>query len=206
MSKLPPPKLQNESYELVPIASLVPHSRNVNQGDYGAIEASIKANGFFGALVVQRSSRQILSGNHRFLVAQKLGYTELPVTWIDVDDDRALRIMLADNRTARLGCDNPVELARLLTELQIETSSLEGTGFDGDFLDDLLKDLARESTPVDAPDQPSAQEETRPGVIVLCENVVEQENFYNRLHEMGLEPRKTEVTEKSVTTLAKPKK
>ena len=193
-------------FEMVPIGSLIPSDYNPNQGDYGAIEESIKANGFFGALVCQRSTRQILCGNHRFLVAQKLGYTELPVTWVDVDSDRAKRILLADNRTGRLGLDNPAKLAELLTELADTDEGLTGTAFDGDFLDELIADLERTSAPVEPDAPPPAEEETRPGVIILCETVVEQEHVYNRLHEMGLEPRKSDVTEKSVTTLAKPKK
>lgn len=95
MPNTPAPKILNELTEMVPIGSLTPHFRNANEGDYGAIETSMKANGFFGALVCQKSTGYILCGNHRFLVAQRLGYRELPVTWVDVDDDRALRILLA---------------------------------------------------------------------------------------------------------------
>lgn len=197
------PRLQNDAYALVPISRLLPHPKNVNQGDYGAIETSMKENGFFGALVVQRSTRHILSGNHRFLVAQKLGYTELPVTWVDVDDDRARRILLVDNRTARLGNDHPAKLAELLAEIQNQTDTLAGTGYSTEFLDDLLQDLERESVFTPPPSTPPAMEETRPGVILLCETQVEQENVYQRLVQMGWDPRKTDVTEKSLTTLAK---
>ena len=129
-------------YEMVPIGRLKSHERNVNQGDFGAIQESIEANGFFGALVCQRSSRRILAGNHRFAVAQKLGYTELPVTWVDVDDEAALRILLADNRTGRLGTDNSAALAELLAELAGTDTGLAGTGYDGDALDQLIADLA----------------------------------------------------------------
>ena len=206
MPKTVLPTILNETTETVSVGRLIPHPRNVNEGDYGAIETSMRTNGFFGALVVQKSTRYILCGNHRFLVAQKLGYAELPVTWVDVDDDRALRILLADNRTARLGMDNPAKLAELLAEMQNETDTLDGTGYDTDFLDDLLLDLERSAEPVTPPAPTPAQEETRPGVIVFCENAVEQENVFRRLCEMGWDPRKTDVTEKSMTTLAKPKK
>jgi len=59
-----------------------------------------------------------------------------------VDDEAALRILLADNRTARLGSDNEAALAELLTELAGTERGLAGTGFDGDDLDTLLNDLA----------------------------------------------------------------
>jgi hypothetical protein len=135
----------NEEYEMVPIGRLIPHERNVNQGDWGAIQQSIEANGFFGALVVQRSTGKILAGNHRYAVAKSLGFTELPVTWVDVDDDKALRILLADNRTARLGTDNDGALAALLAELSETPAGLAGTGFNGDDLDQLIADLGHTS-------------------------------------------------------------
>ena len=200
------PKILNQETEMVPVGRLISHPRNANQGDFGAIYESIQANGFYGSLLVQRSTRHIISGNHRFLAAQKLGYSELPVTWVDCSDEEALRILLVDNRSARLGVDNPAKLAALLTELADTEIGLTGIGYDADFLDDLLNDLARDSAPAAPPAPPPAEEETRPGVIVLCESVVEQENVYRRLSEMGWDPRKTDVTEKSVTSLAKPKK
>ena len=131
-----------DDFEMVAIERLIPHERNVNNGDFGAIHESIEANGFFGALVVQKSTRRILAGNHRFAVAQKMGYSQLPVTWVDVDDDAALRILLADNRTGRLGSDNPNALAELLAELAGTDKGLSGTGFDGDDLDALISELA----------------------------------------------------------------
>jgi len=131
-----------DDFEMVMIGRLIPHPQNVNNGDFGAIEESIKANGFFGALVVQKSTQHVLAGNHRLAVAKTLGYSELPVTWVDVDNDAALRILLADNRTARLGNDNPNALAELLAELAGTENGLAGTGFDGDALDQLIADLA----------------------------------------------------------------
>lgn len=66
---------------------------------------------------------------------------EVPVIWVDVDDERARRILVADNRTTRLGHDDPEALASLLTELAETEGGLDGTGFDGDDLDALLVDL-----------------------------------------------------------------
>lgn len=195
------PKILNETTEMVPVGGLISHQRNANQGDLGAIYESIKANGFYGSLIVQRSTCQILSGNHRFLAAQKLGYRELPVTWVDCSDEEALRILLVDNRTARLGVDDPTKLAELLKELVGTDTGLLGTAYDTDFLDDLLLDLERTAAPVETPPPPPAQEETRPGVIVFCDDVSMQDNVFRRLSEMGWDPRKTDVTEKSMTSL-----
>ena len=80
-----------------------PHPDNARRGNVDAIRQSIQANGFFGSLVVQRSTGHILVGNHRFRAAQAEQLPEVPVMFIDCDDDEAKRILLADNRTSDLG-------------------------------------------------------------------------------------------------------
>jgi ParB-like chromosome segregation protein Spo0J len=151
----------NAAYEMVPLATLKPHPRNPRQGDVGAIVESIQANQFYGALVVQRSTRHILAGNHRLIAAKQAGMTELPVLWVDCDDDRALRILLADNRTNDLADYNPDALAVLLKELAETPDALTGTGYDGDALDELLADLAPPASDVDAEPQIDKAEELR---------------------------------------------
>jgi hypothetical protein len=85
------PGIINETIEQVPIGSLKPHPRNPRRGDVGAIQASIGHHGFYGAVVAQRSTRRILAGNHRWLAAQAAGLTEVPVAWVDVDDEQTQR-------------------------------------------------------------------------------------------------------------------
>jgi ParB-like chromosome segregation protein Spo0J len=58
-------KIINQEYELVPTGRLRPHPRNVNRGDLAVIAESIAQNGFYGAVVAQRSTGYILAGNHR---------------------------------------------------------------------------------------------------------------------------------------------
>ena len=154
-----------DDFEMVPIGRLKPAPFNPNNGDYGAIEESIKANGFFGALVVSRRTGHVLAGNHRLRVALDLGYRELPVTWVDVDLDAEKRILLADNHTARLGNDNPVALAELLAELAATDKGLLGTAFSGDDLDQLLSDLA--GMPADV--QFREYDESVAGEVKMCE-------------------------------------
>ena len=134
-------RIINESYEIVPIDQIRPHPRNPRQGDVGAIQQSIEANGFYGACVVQRSTGHILAGNHRWKGARAAGEKTIPVTWVDCDDDRALRILLADNRTSDIASYDDNALAELLRSIQLDTGTLLGTGFDGEALDELLEGL-----------------------------------------------------------------
>jgi hypothetical protein len=135
--------------ESVLIDSLIPHPRNARQGDLGAVIESVKANGCYRPLIVQRSTRHILAGNHLWRALQSEGRTMADVVWITCDDERALRIMLADNRTADMGTYDEAALAEILQGLQSDTGTLLGTGFDADALEELMQDLS--STPFDQP-------------------------------------------------------
>jgi DNA modification methylase len=125
----------------VPIGDLEPHPANPRQGDVGLIHSLIEENGWYGVIVAQRSSGRILAGNHRWRAAKAAGLVELPVAYLDVDDDRAERILLADNRSNDLASYDDHALADLLQSLTATTNGLVGTGWDGDDLDTLLRDL-----------------------------------------------------------------
>jgi ParB-like chromosome segregation protein Spo0J len=139
-------KTINVGAEEVAVERLKTHPRNVNQGDFGAIQESIEANGFFGRIVANKRTAHVLVGNHRLMVARQMGYKTVPVEWVDVDAEGELRIMLADNRTARLGHDDESALAALLSELATTDGGLSGTGFDGDDLDEIIGRLAGPSS------------------------------------------------------------
>src|SRR6266849_6209978 len=130
---------------IVPIDSICPHERNVNQADLGALLQSVEVNGFYGFIVVQKSTGKILAGNHRWRLAKEQGATDIPVAFIDVDDQAALRILLADNRLARLGFGDSDALADLLQSIRNDQGSLLGTGFDDIALQELLDALSRDS-------------------------------------------------------------
>lgn len=74
-------KVLAEGVEMVPIDAIQPHPSNPRQGDVGAIVESIKANGFYRPLIVQRSTSYILAGNHSWQAARELGLVKVPVTW-----------------------------------------------------------------------------------------------------------------------------
>ena len=164
----------------VEVGKLEHHPRNVQDGDVGAIYQSIEANGFYGALVVQRSSGYVLVGNHRLRAAKEAGIKKVPVIYVDVDDERALRIMLADNRTAALATQDEVLLSEILKELHAG-GGLDGTGYDGDDLDALLKKLD---------DHPYGDQEANApvdvwGVIVDCPNERKQVEALEMLTSAG---------------------
>lgn len=163
------------------ISELKLHPRNPNQGDIGAITESVEVNGFWGALVVQRSTGHVLVGNHRLVASRELGIDTLPVLYVDVDDEQALRMLAADNRTARLGIDSIDVLSEILIELSMSDSELglKGTGYDGDDLDAMLADM-RELEDTDA--EPRQQ---KPTVVVNCTTAEQSGKLGKDLAQIG---------------------
>jgi hypothetical protein len=113
----------------VPVNEIEAHPDNANKGDIAAITESVRINGFYSALIVQSSTGYILAGNHRYFAALALGYEEVPVIYLDVDDEEAKRIMIVDNRTTRLGHDDTDLLRIVLEELGDSDVGLLGTGY-----------------------------------------------------------------------------
>ena len=105
---------------MVAVDKLINHPNNPRQGDIGAIAVSIQENGWFGSLVAQKSSGHVLAGNHRLQAARQLDIKEVPVHWIDVDDNQALKILLADNRTNVIR----YECGQVLAELEPDSEGV----------------------------------------------------------------------------------
>lgn len=125
---------------MVPIDAVAPHPRNPRRGDVEAIARSLaEPEGQYQPLVVQRSSGHILVGNHRWLAARSLGWVSIAVVYLDVSDDRALALMLRDNRTHDLGDYDERMLAELLGALDADV--LPASIYDRSDLDVLLRHL-----------------------------------------------------------------
>lgn len=134
--------------ETLPITELHLYDRNPRMGDVQAIKASMLANGIFRPIVVNRGTHtgkpnQVLAGNHSLKAMRELTeenpddtrWSMVNVWMVDVDEEHAAKIVLADNRTADLGSYDNEELIGLMEGLQ---GNLDGTGYDEDDLAILL--------------------------------------------------------------------
>lgn len=97
--------------------TLTIHPHNPRRGDVRAITRSIRANGWFGAVVVQESTGYVLVGNHRVQAAVAAELDSIPVMFLNVDDEQAKRILLADNRASDMGTYDYEVLGELLDKL-----------------------------------------------------------------------------------------
>lgn len=133
------PTIINEATVNVSVADISEHPRNPNRNEISRIVDSIESDGFYGTILVQKSTGYIIAGNHRYRAAVAAGFKEVPVTYLDVDDDKALRILVKDNRLAELGHRDKDILGELLQEIK-DSTGLFGTGFDQDEFDRMIEE------------------------------------------------------------------
>ena len=126
----------------VAVDTLKEFEGNPRKGNVKELVESLKHNGQYKPIVVQKSTKQILAGNHLWKAAKELGWTEIDIVEIDVDDNQAKKIVVADNRLADMGGYDEQALLDLLGEID-----LSGTGYEPADVDDLLALIEEQSTP-----------------------------------------------------------
>jgi len=133
MAKRDKPAAVLETKE-VPLADLHPFPGNPRRSDIKMLRQSIRAHGVFRAMVVNQRTMEVLAGNHMLEALKLEGHTTGLVHLVDVDQDEARRIVLADNRASDLGAYDDMMLLDLLQALP----DLSGTGYDDRALSRLL--------------------------------------------------------------------
>ncbi len=120
------------------------HPENPRLGNEDILEESIREHGFYGSLVVQKSTGYILIGNHRFRVGRNaFSMPEFPVVYLDIPDEQAKKILLMDNRSSDFGDYDEHVLLKLIQEIAEEgVGHLVGSGYTENDLQDLINKLA----------------------------------------------------------------
>lgn len=145
--------------ERVPIDSLKLHPANPRVSDIEPIKESLRVNGQYRPIVANRRTGHVLAGNHTLKAAKELGWTEIEVYWVDVDEHAELKILLADNRTTEFGYMDPQRLLDALLQLG---GDFEGTAYDPGFVDALLAGVDNEIE-VEVDEDPTLEELPRQG-------------------------------------------
>lgn len=173
--------------------------KNARRGDVQAIKASIVTNGIYRPIIINKGSYtdrplEVLAGNHTLQAMRQIAeenpedksWQTVDVWQVDVDDDRATRIVLADNRTADLGDYDNAELAELLEFVEHD---LDGTGYDYDDLEDIAERLNPSDDGSILPEPGDAENEDMNmsyAVVVECEDENEQTELLEKFMEEGL--------------------
>lgn len=143
----------------MPLSELSTYHRNPRVGNVKAIKQSMTTNGVYKPIVVNKGSKtgrvnEVLAGNHSLKAMRELAaefpnderWKQASVWLVDVDEEHAKKIVLADNRTADLGSYDEETLAELLGEVKDST----GTGYTDDDLDSLLNPVDGTQADVEA--------------------------------------------------------
>lgn len=117
--------------------------KNPRVGNVDVIKGSLRAHGQYKPILVNKGTHtdrpmEVLAGNHTLKAIRDLAeeypederWQEVDVWEIDVDDDRAARIVVADNRTSELGSSDDETLFALLDQLNESEKGLEGTAYE----------------------------------------------------------------------------
>ena len=129
--------------ELVAIDILKTYPNNPRRGNVSLIKESLQEYGQYKPITVNLVNNQILVGNHTYQAAVELNWKEIAVTYVNVDDKTAAKIVLIDNRSTDLGQYDHNALLKLLESLD----TLENTGYSDDQFDDVLARIEEEKTP-----------------------------------------------------------
>jgi len=129
----------------VPVEELVPDDKNARRGDVDAMIEALIEFGQHRPAVVQAGTNRVLVGNHMLLAAKALGWKTIGVTYVDDDDEKAVRRALADNLVADRAKWDQRQLDVLLRELGDKASSLPGV--DDKMLERLLTDVTEAEAP-----------------------------------------------------------
>lgn len=125
-----------DNVQLIDVEKLKPYDKNPRKGNVRAIAESLATNKQYRPIVVQQKTNKILAGNHTWQAAKSLNWEKISVVYVDVDEESAAKIVLADNRTNDLaGYDSEV-LAQVLDSI---TDPTIGTGYSQNDLDIIAK-------------------------------------------------------------------
>jgi hypothetical protein len=123
---------------MVDIDTVHQHPDNYNNGDEDAIRESVEMNGLYRPVYAQQSTGHLVAGNHVWAVCKEFGAEQIPVVYLDIDDNTAYRIMVGDNWIASLARPDHAGLLTILDRIAA-TDGLYGTGVKDTDLDAIRK-------------------------------------------------------------------
>ena len=151
----------------VPIKDLKPNEKNprrITKREVQKLMRSIEEFGFVDPVIVNKHKTRmniIVGGHQRVDAATKLGMVEVPVTYVDLTEEKEQLLNIALNEISGDWDDD--KLFELLKDLEERGIDLTLSGFDEPILDEILsrktqaeKDANIDQTP-NAPDKPKSK-------------------------------------------------
>ena len=117
------------------------------------VARSIERFGFASPIIARKADGRIIAGHTRHAAALRLDLKDVPVRFLDLDEQTASALALADNKLGEIATWTDDTLAEVLTALEEDGVDLDGLGWTGDELDRLLDSMT--------PEEPEAEEDER---------------------------------------------
>lgn len=147
----------------IPVGLLTKLPGNYHQGDAGVVNASITKFTQRKPIVVNRTSGHIEAGNTTFEATASGGFEWVAGVLVEDDHITEKAYAIIDNRAQELGWNDPALLSQMLLDIREDDDALFAfTGYDGDDLDDLLREVGSLGD-VLSPDDPDAWSKNRSG-------------------------------------------
>jgi ParB/RepB/Spo0J family partition protein len=129
--------------ETVPAAALrrwEANPRTISKEGLEKVAESIRRFGFLAPIVARRSDGRIAAGHMRLRAAVEiLGLDEVPVRWVELDDEELAAYAIADNRTAEEADWDRLSLAGVLEGFEDASELLASTGLTDDEVRELIR-------------------------------------------------------------------
>lgn len=166
-----------------PLAELKPYYKNPRRGNLELIRESLRANGQYRSVFANVGTftgrpNEVLGGNHTVAGMKAEGFETAAVDWVDVDEETAKRMVLADNRISDVAKNDD----EVLKELVVSLEDLAGSGFTDE---DLAKMLDEGDDPDTDPQLPDASY----AIIVDCADEEDQARLLVAFEDEGLSAR-----------------
>ncbi len=148
--------------QYIDLDEIIEADNNPKDHDLGVIYQSINRFGFTNPIMLNEATGKLLAGHGRLQALKLIKDANDPVPDRIVEEDgrwmvpvikginidnpaEAQAYLLADNRLTELGGWKNIDLIESLNEIMEKTGDLDGTGYDLEDIDTILRDLERDS-------------------------------------------------------------
>ena len=121
-------------------ATLIPWDQNPrnNEKAIDQVARSIERVGFASPIIARKQEGRIIAGHTTLQAALRLGLSEVPVRFLDLDDQAASALALADNKSGEVATWEHSVLSDVLKGLETDGFDLDGLGWSEDEIDSIL--------------------------------------------------------------------
>ena len=109
-----------------------------NDGAVEKIATSITQFGFASPIVARKQDNRVISGHTRLKAAKLLNLDKVPVRFLELSEEEADALALADNRLGEIAAWDDGLLAEILDDLKNNNVEIEALGFNEQELNQLL--------------------------------------------------------------------